>query len=281
MNSNQDLLANGLIRYCNLTRAIRELASQPDINNYHCLKRMLVTSTSATIGELLISACRMGVIRDVELILPTAVVHDLTTQMHESFCVAAMNCHLAIMNLLLQHGVDINYNNQVALRKAVSSGCVESVQFLLNNGADVHHDNDKLLLLCCQSGDYNDVVGTLIENGIDVFKHYHETYDCCLKQNREKCGVALIKYSCRALESTKNSITYVPQEHELLQDYYECSNSDLVNNNEEDGSGDYYLIDSEGDMHHVSDVDDNSENQSLARPNSNIAPSNLSSSSDP
>ena len=292
MDYDQDFLTNNLLnRHCNLVTAVRELAIQPDINNYHHLKKMLVTHSPATIGEMLISASRMGVIRDVEVILPTALVHGLDIQMHESFCVAAKNCHLSIMEVLLQYNIDINYNNQLALCNAVSSGHAESVQFLLNNGADVHYDDDKLLLLCCKSGDYDDVICTLIENGIDTLKHYHETYNCCLKQNRQKCGTILIKYSYSALPQTKNSIEYSPQENDLLRDYYDINNSCLVNNNEEgegDGNGDYYLLDNNGETHHANDENGDyylqdsdgdahhvtDENQTIVKSNDNISPNN-------
>jgi ankyrin repeat protein len=53
--------------------------------------------------------------------------------------------HIEIMKLLLNNGVDIHVDNDCALRNAASQGFVDMVRFLLENGADPKSNNNEAL----------------------------------------------------------------------------------------------------------------------------------------
>ncbi|AUL78669.3 putative ankyrin repeat protein [Tupanvirus deep ocean] len=186
---------NGFDNFCPLTSAIRELSAQPDVDDFHKLRKIVQTASPRVLGELLRSACRKGVLRDVELMVPMVVANGQTADINESFCLACQNNHIAVMKLLLHNGAKVSYYDNLPIRRAVSGGHVEAVEFLLNNGADVHADDDKLLMICCQSGDYVDVLKLLINRDIDVLKNYHAAYNCCLNLGRNECGCELVRYS--------------------------------------------------------------------------------------
>ncbi|XWV26943.1 ankyrin repeat protein [Tupanvirus soda lake] len=186
---------NNFRNYCPLTSAIRELSTKPEVDDFHQLRKIVQTASPRALGELLRSACRKGILRDVELMLPIAIANGLTVDINESLCLACQNNHIAVMKLLLHNGAEVNYNNNLPLRRAVSGGHVEAAEYLLNNGADVHSDDDKLLMVCCQSGDYVDVLKLLISRDIDVLKNYHAAYNCCLHFGRNECGSELVRYS--------------------------------------------------------------------------------------
>jgi hypothetical protein len=215
---------------------------QSDIDDFHWLKKMVTTLNRGSLGQLLISAARKGIQRDVDLILPIAISNNMHTELNEAFCMAALNCHIAIMELLFVNGVDIHYKKDLALKRAVGSGHPESVSFLLANGADVHVNNDKLLIKCCQFGDYVDVLKLLIEKNIDVIKHYHTAYNACLNFNYSKCAAVLIQYSnsnpidksipAKQIDVNDDEIDHLVEQAEF--DDYQNNQSENSSNNSED-----------------------------------------------
>ena len=225
-----------LDRGCPLAIAISQLASQLDIDDYHNLKRMSTISNQHALGQLLYSAARKGILRDVEFIVPIAIGNGMHQQINDAFCTAAQNCHVGVMKYLLKNGADVGYSNQLALRRAVMAGHPESVIFLLKKGANIHANNEavgQLAMDCCRAGDYAEVLTVLIENGIDIFKHYQKIYDCCMELKRVNCAQILIRHSSAKPLITMSSGSAFDEEEEEIQAM--ISQSDYEN---EDGSYD-------------------------------------------
>lgn len=187
-------------RRCELSETIDELSSKPDIDNFHRLKQLVASAHKYTLEDLFIAASRKGILRDVEYMAPIVIGNDLKNAINKAFCAAAENCHIAVMDLLITNGADCCYDNNLPIKQAVIGGNVESVKYLLEIGADIHTDDDQLLFLCCQNGDYADVADLLIKKGVDVLKHYHKTLNCCFNLKRNDCASILIRYSDNSLK---------------------------------------------------------------------------------
>ena len=198
-----------------LTRVIRELASQAKINDYNELKNVIRGSQPQTIGYLLVAAARRGVIRDVKLLSRIAIAHDLHRFLDQALLDAAINSHVDVMDALLQNGADIHHDNDIVLRRAVITGQEESVEFLLKNGANVHVDDNRLLLVCCKAGDYNEIINLLIVHGINVFTHYQTALDCCLDNKHSQSAELLIRYSDTKPVAENLNLTRMSQDAEL------------------------------------------------------------------
>lgn len=71
---------------------------------------------------------------------------------------------LDFIRLLLDHGVDIHDQNDLALREACSFDNVHVVKLLLERGADIHVENDAPLKQAAQQG-HTHIVHVLLNNG--------------------------------------------------------------------------------------------------------------------
>lgn len=78
--------------------------------------------------------------------------------------VAAQRGHFEITKLMLENGADIHYNNDVALRVTSS---IEIAKLLLQYGANVHAEDDEALRSASESGE-TEIVKILLENGADL-----------------------------------------------------------------------------------------------------------------
>jgi len=65
---------------------------------------------------------------------------------------------------LLEEGADIHTDNDCPLQVAAANGHVETVEFLLKCKADVHAEDDQALLDAARSG-YHDIVDLLLRHG--------------------------------------------------------------------------------------------------------------------
>jgi hypothetical protein len=80
---------------------------------------------------------------------------------------ASQHGHLAVVELLLAHGANVHAENDRALRYASESGHLAIVELLLARGADVHADNDGALIEASING-HLAVVHVLLARGADV-----------------------------------------------------------------------------------------------------------------
>lgn len=178
-----------------LLTVFKSLVQSSRINNFRLVKSIAYSSDKQTLNQLFISAVRTGVIRDVQLYLPIMISNEQRAEINEAFCVAAENAHMAIMNLFIENGITVNFDDDLPLRRAVCSGNVEPVEFLLKKGANVHVCNDELILMCCRSGDYPQIIETLVSHGINIFVHYKMALNTCLEKKFDESAAVLIRCS--------------------------------------------------------------------------------------
>ena len=213
-----------------LIASLRRTLVDPNFHTFNTIKNCAISSTPEIIGELLVAAANTGVIRDVELYVPIAIGNNLENKINESLCEASQNAHVTVMAYLLKNGADIHHNNELPLRKAIAAGCIESVDFLLDNGADVHVNNDELLVYCCTSGDYPNIVSSLISHKIDVLKNYKTALEICYNKKHMDSASKLVQYS--NIESLTQSTDKYSITREDIDDIF------LEYNPFSDGSGD-------------------------------------------
>mgnify|MGYP001202680553 CR=1 FL=1 len=89
--------------------------------------------------------------------------------------------NVEVMKYLIDNGADIHANDDYALSCSANNGHLEVVKYLIEQGADVHAYNDAALRSSAYNGHF-EVVKYLIENGADVqvaIKHLKivEDYD--------------------------------------------------------------------------------------------------------
>jgi ankyrin repeat protein len=80
---------------------------------------------------------------------------------------AAKDGHLETVQYLIENGADIHADNDYALQWAAGNGHLDVVRYLVENGADIHADNDLALRYTAGNG-HLDVVRFLVENEADA-----------------------------------------------------------------------------------------------------------------
>jgi hypothetical protein len=80
---------------------------------------------------------------------------------------ASLYGNYGLVELLLDREVDINTNNDEALRSAAQYGHLKVVRLLLDGGADIHAKNDKTLRSAAYNG-YMKIVKLLLDRGADI-----------------------------------------------------------------------------------------------------------------
>ena len=84
-------------------------------------------------------------------------------------CIASENGHIEIVKYLLNNGVDIHINQDSPLRYAIVVKKYDMVKFLIDNGADIHIADEYPFLLSWDFGS-PDICKLLIDNGADLEK---------------------------------------------------------------------------------------------------------------
>ena len=79
---------------------------------------------------------------------------------------AAGNGHLDIVKYLVEHGADIHAQEDYALRWAAVNDRLEVVKYLVEHGADIHANNNHALRWAAGCG-YLDIVKYLEEQGVE------------------------------------------------------------------------------------------------------------------
>ena len=74
---------------------------------------------------------------------------------------------------LLDNGTDIHYNNDEPLLCAANKGNLKMVKLLLDNGADIHADDDEALMRATDN-DNLEIVKLLLDNGADIHANNDE-----------------------------------------------------------------------------------------------------------
>lgn len=215
-------------RYPTLASQNTSLPVQPKETtmSYHQLKKIVSDQNlqGNMLRLLLLDAARKGVIRDVELLWPIVVAYNCNDIMKEAFILCAKECHISILNLIMSNFAENAQAIESGFVAAVESGHPEVVEFFLKHGCSVRWNDDILLVNCCKAGDYPDVLKLLVDNGIDVFKHYHEAYDICLKNGYTESANFLVKYSAEhPPKLNEDSLSILEEECNPKTDEYSSS----------------------------------------------------------
>ncbi len=83
---------------------------------------------------------------------------------------------------------DTGWISPICLKAACINGRVKTVKFLIENGADIHANNDKPLYYACKYG-YINIVELLIGHGANV----HANFDAALKISKKNRKTQIIK----------------------------------------------------------------------------------------
>lgn len=102
---------------------------------------------------------------------------------------ASMNGHLEVVKYLVEHGANINANNDAALRFASQYGHLDVVKYLVEQGANIHAKNDEALKWASQHGQL-DVVKYLVEHDANI----HTYDDFALKWANKNNHIDVINY---------------------------------------------------------------------------------------
>jgi len=105
------------------------------------------------------------------------------------FIDACKHGRLPIVQFLLDQGADIHAKNDYALRLSACNGHLPIVQVLLEQGADIHADNDGALQLSASSG-HLPVVQYLLDQGADI----HAENDYALQLSAYWGNLPVVQY---------------------------------------------------------------------------------------
>ena len=162
--------------------------------NCVAIKFLLQRGTKIINPKLLIQCCyTLDELEIIEMLFRTNI--NFNEHINEAFSAAAMKCHIITMNYLLKKGVDVAYQNNIAIKHAIAANDTSVAELLLKNGVDVNIENSSLLLLCFKSGDNYQMLELLIKYGIDVLRHYGTVYNYCLEHQYMKSASILVRFS--------------------------------------------------------------------------------------
>ena len=102
---------------------------------------------------------------------------------------SALYGHLDIVKYLIDNGANLHDENDCALRFSAEHGHLSIVKYLIENGADIHANDDYALKLSAQCG-YLNVVEYLIENGANI----HAGNDYPLRWSAYDGHLDVVKY---------------------------------------------------------------------------------------
>ena len=112
-----------------------------------------------------IEACKEGVLHKVSEILDKGV--DIHVQNDLALRFASQRGHLEIVKFLVDRGADIHAINDMAVQWASQNGHLEIVKFLFEKGANIHVNYNSALRRASYF-EYLEVVEFLIEKGADI-----------------------------------------------------------------------------------------------------------------
>lgn len=115
--------------------------------------------------------------------------------------IEAIKCgHFQLVQYLVQQGVDIHQHDELALCLATMYGHLDMVRFLVSQGANFHYNEEKALRLASKKGYYL-IVKYLVEQGANVRAKKDSALKWALKNNHQKIAEYLISQGCDAPSS--------------------------------------------------------------------------------
>ena len=92
--------------------------------------------------------------------------------------------HLRIINFLNENGFDIHCDNEEALRNACHWGHLIIVKYLIENGANIHAMNDEAFCGACEG--HLDIAMYLVKNGANINANHNYAFKIATKNNHTK-----------------------------------------------------------------------------------------------
>lgn len=89
---------------------------------------------------------------------------------------ACLDGNKDLARILLQHGADVHFLEDVPLRYASRKGYTDIVQLLLDYGANVHAENDEALISACRNKD-KATAELLLQHGANKYKCEYPFYN--------------------------------------------------------------------------------------------------------
>ena len=102
---------------------------------------------------------------------------------------ASIDGDLDKVKYLVENGADVHADNDYALCLSAENGHFDIVKYLVENGTDIHAKNDHALCWSAKNG-HLEVVRLLLENGADI--HAHD--DFALRLSAQKGHLEVVKY---------------------------------------------------------------------------------------
>jgi len=118
--------------------------------------------------KLLLFACKESLTACAEAALKAG---SSARAKFRALILASKEGNLVIVQLLIDHGVNIHRNQDEALRAAAYHGQLEVIELLVLHDADIHAKNEEALAFavsCHTNNEHLEVVKYLIENGADI-----------------------------------------------------------------------------------------------------------------
>src|SRR3989344_3954799 len=130
------------------------------------------------------------------------------------FIDACKQCSLDKVISLLDQGADIHAEDDCALQLSAQNGHLHVVQFLLEHGADIHADNDCALRWSAYSG-HLPVVQFLLEHGADI----HANNDCAFQLSAESGHLPVVQYLLEQGAKIGDMFGYPPDIIAFIDDF--------------------------------------------------------------
>jgi ankyrin repeat protein len=144
----------------------------------------LLKENNSSVYGLFFEAVKNG---ELPLVI-RAIQHGANEKDTLALIFAVRNGHLEIVNFLNENGANIHYRNDDILREASENGYVEIVKYLIEKGANVHTQNDITIKTAAQNGHLN-VIKYLVETG-----YIHSDNDAALRTASEHGYLDIVKY---------------------------------------------------------------------------------------
>jgi len=136
----------------------------------------IINNLAGNPDKLLIFASKESSIRCAESALNAGASKTAKLQ---ALISASKEGNLEIVQLLIEHCVNIHEKKDEALRKAAYHGHLNVIELLVTNGADIHANNEEALSFAVwHTKNANlDIVKYLLQNGakIEISKNSHQT----------------------------------------------------------------------------------------------------------
>jgi ankyrin repeat protein len=110
-------------------------------------------------------------------------------ELNEQFKKAAKESDLELVQYLVEQGLDIHADNDCALIWSAGKGYLEIVKYLVEKGADIHANDDEVLRVASEIG-HLEIVKYLVEKGADI----HAVKDTPLRFSASFGYLEVVKY---------------------------------------------------------------------------------------